>query len=65
MTVFGQSAGGASVNYLLLSKLSEGLFHKGISMSGSALNPWAHISNGEEVRFLKFLIFLLLFVKHS
>ncbi|XP_026479341.1 venom carboxylesterase-6-like [Ctenocephalides felis] len=48
VTVFGQSAGGASVNYLLLSKLSKNLFHKGISMSGSALNPWAHILNGEE-----------------
>lgn len=41
VTIFGQSAGGVAVHYLVLSPLSQGLFHKAISQSGSALNPWA------------------------
>lgn len=41
VTIFGESAGGASVQYLLLSKLTTGLFHKAISQSGAAVNPWA------------------------
>nr|XP_046227122.1 cocaine esterase-like [Scatophagus argus] len=36
VTIFGQSAGGASVSILALSPLSEGLFHKAIAMSGVA-----------------------------
>lgn len=52
MTIFGQSAGGASVNYLMLSDSTKGLFHKAIAMSGSALNPWAHQLNPEEVKHL-------------
>ncbi|CAH1101525.1 unnamed protein product [Psylliodes chrysocephalus] len=41
VTIFGQSAGSASVHYLTLSKLTKGLFHKAIMQSGSAFNPWA------------------------
>ncbi|GLG95970.1 Carboxylic ester hydrolase [Gryllus bimaculatus] len=41
VTIFGESAGGASVHYLMLSPLSKGLFHKVIAQSGCALNPWA------------------------
>nr|XP_022909379.1 esterase B1-like [Onthophagus taurus] len=41
ITLFGHSAGAASVHYLLLSPKSEGLFHKAIIQSGSALDPWA------------------------
>ncbi|KAK3927492.1 Venom carboxylesterase-6 [Frankliniella fusca] len=40
VTLFGMSAGGASVHYHYLSPLSAGLFHRGWSLSGSALNPW-------------------------
>lgn len=40
VTLLGCSAGGASVHYHYLSPLSQGLFHRGWSMSGSALNPW-------------------------
>nr|CAD7399178.1 unnamed protein product [Timema poppensis] len=43
VTIFGESAGGASVHYHLLSPLSTGLFHAAISQSGSALDPWAYI----------------------
>ncbi|XP_012256600.2 esterase FE4-like [Athalia rosae] len=43
VTIFGASAGGASVHYLLLSPLAKGLFHKGIVESGVVLNPWANI----------------------
>ncbi|KAJ9599104.1 hypothetical protein L9F63_010372, partial [Diploptera punctata] len=41
VTIFGESAGGASVHYHMLSPMSRGLFSGGIAQSGSALNPWA------------------------
>ncbi|XP_025262683.1 esterase E4 isoform X1 [Camponotus floridanus] len=41
VTIFGESAGGAIVHYLTLSQLSEGLFHKAISQSGTVTCPWA------------------------
>ena len=41
VTLFGLSAGSASVEYLLISPLSKGLFHKAILQSGSSLNHWA------------------------
>ncbi|XP_071574670.1 juvenile hormone esterase-like [Temnothorax nylanderi] len=41
ITIFGGSAGGAIVHYLTLSPLAKGLFHKAISQSGVAANPWA------------------------
>ncbi|XP_057660384.1 venom carboxylesterase-6-like [Diorhabda carinulata] len=40
VTLTGYSAGGASVHLHYLSPLSRGLFAKGISHSGTAINPW-------------------------
>lgn len=48
VTIFGESAGSAAVQYLILSPLSKGLFHKAIMQSGSALNQWASGSNNKE-----------------
>ncbi|XP_042871788.1 cholinesterase 2-like isoform X2 [Penaeus japonicus] len=42
VTIFGESAGGASVHFHLLSPKSKGLFHRAIMQSGSAMAPWAH-----------------------
>lgn len=39
VTIFGESAGGASVHYLLLSPMAKGLFHKAVLQSGCILNP--------------------------
>lgn len=40
VTIFGISAGSASIDYHLLSPRSKGLFHKAILQSGSCLNHW-------------------------
>ncbi|KAJ8924272.1 hypothetical protein NQ315_007064 [Exocentrus adspersus] len=41
ITLTGLSAGAASVHYHYLSPWSKGLFHRGFSQSGTALQPWA------------------------
>lgn len=41
ITIFGESAGSASITYHLLSPLSKGLFNRAIMQSGSAIAPWA------------------------
>jgi carboxylesterase type B len=45
VTIFGESAGGASVTYHMQSKLSKGLFHRGISESGTNLAPWGAVAH--------------------
>ncbi|KAI8129145.1 Esterase B1 [Lucilia cuprina] len=42
ITLFGESAGSASVHYLMCCPLAKGLFHKAILMSGTLLCPWAY-----------------------
>ncbi|XP_060536329.1 venom carboxylesterase-6-like isoform X2 [Cylas formicarius] len=41
ITLTGLSAGGASVHYHYLSPMSAGLFHRGVSHSGTALQCWS------------------------
>uniref|UniRef100_A0A182PR39 Carboxylic ester hydrolase n=1 Tax=Anopheles epiroticus TaxID=199890 RepID=A0A182PR39_9DIPT len=41
VTIFGESAGGASGTYHMMSPLSQGLFHRVISQSGVNLDAWA------------------------
>ncbi|XP_073950177.1 esterase FE4-like isoform X1 [Choristoneura fumiferana] len=41
VTLYGMSAGGASTELHVLSKTSEGLFHRAIVESASALSVWA------------------------
>uniref|UniRef100_A0A673LQM4 Carboxylic ester hydrolase n=1 Tax=Sinocyclocheilus rhinocerous TaxID=307959 RepID=A0A673LQM4_9TELE len=41
ITIFGESAGGASVNFQILSPKNMGLIRRAISQSGVALCPWA------------------------
>ncbi|XP_049853089.1 juvenile hormone esterase-like [Schistocerca gregaria] len=43
VTIFGESAGAASVHLHMLSPASRGLFSRAISQSGSALSPWATV----------------------
>ncbi|XP_050301907.1 venom carboxylesterase-6-like [Anthonomus grandis grandis] len=52
VTIFGQSAGSASVSYQLLSPLSKGLYRGAILESGSALSPWAYQRNETEITFM-------------
>ncbi|XP_076264549.1 esterase FE4-like isoform X1 [Rhynchophorus ferrugineus] len=51
VTIFGQSAGSASVSYLLLSPLATGLFRAAILESGSALSPWGYQRNHVEIAY--------------
>uniref|UniRef100_A0A1L8DJ77 Carboxylic ester hydrolase n=1 Tax=Nyssomyia neivai TaxID=330878 RepID=A0A1L8DJ77_9DIPT len=48
VTLSGFSAGGASTHLHYLSPQSSGLFHRGISHSGCALNPWVLAENSRE-----------------
>ncbi|XP_068628362.1 uncharacterized protein [Battus philenor] len=41
VTLMGHGTGAASVNFLMLSPISNALFHRAILMSGSALSDWA------------------------
>ncbi|XP_068620688.1 juvenile hormone esterase-like [Battus philenor] len=41
VTIFGESAGAASVSLHIVSPMSRGLFHKAILQSGTSLAPWA------------------------
>ncbi|KAL4720082.1 hypothetical protein ACJJTC_017325 [Scirpophaga incertulas] len=41
VTIFGESAGAASVHLHMLSNASTGLFHGAIAQSGLAMSPWA------------------------
>ncbi|XP_044735104.1 juvenile hormone esterase-like [Chrysoperla carnea] len=45
VTIFGESAGAASVHLLYLSPLAKGLFHRAIAQSGAATNPWVTSPN--------------------
>ncbi|KAG8235925.1 hypothetical protein J437_LFUL014281 [Ladona fulva] len=47
VTIYGYSAGSASVQFHLVSPLSAGLFHRAVSSSGSALSRWALGSNAK------------------
>lgn len=42
ITVFGESAGAASTNYMMITEQTRGLFHRAILMSGNVLCNWAH-----------------------
>lgn len=46
VTIFGGSAGGASVGFHMLSPLSKGLFHGAILQSGSPVCMWAATAPG-------------------
>ncbi|XP_033850874.3 bile salt-activated lipase-like [Acipenser ruthenus] len=41
ITLFGESAGSASVNFQILTPYNKGLVRRAISQSGVALSPWA------------------------
>jgi len=55
VTLFGESAGGASVSYHLHSDKSQDLFKNAIAQSGSLLSPWAMLSVEEAHRRSKIL----------
>lgn len=41
VTIFGESAGGASVHFQMLTPKAKGLFSRAIMQSGTAVCPWA------------------------
>lgn len=54
----GESAGGASVHYHLISPMSKGLFNRAICFSGAVFNPWASASANYEKYLRKFVVSL-------
>ncbi|XP_072044517.1 uncharacterized protein [Amphiura filiformis] len=51
VTIFGESAGAASISMHTLSPLSVGLFSRAIMQSGAAIDPWAF--NTDTVNYAK------------
>lgn len=51
ITIFGCSAGAAATSHHLVSKMSEGLFHKAICQSGVCLNEWGYSIYGRDRAF--------------
>ncbi|XP_058799390.1 juvenile hormone esterase-like [Phymastichus coffea] len=51
VTIFGGSAGAASVHFLTMSPMAKGLFHKAICQSGTAISTWATKKNPKKVAF--------------
>lgn len=51
VTIFGESAGGVAIHFLVLSSMSNGLFHRAIAHSGAALNPWGLQPNPNAIAF--------------
>ncbi|KAF7274594.1 hypothetical protein GWI33_012721 [Rhynchophorus ferrugineus] len=51
VTLFGQSAGGASIGYLILSPSAARLFRAAILESGTPLCPWAYQRNQTEITY--------------
>ncbi|XP_072309586.1 bile salt-activated lipase-like [Eucyclogobius newberryi] len=49
ITLFGESAGGASVNFQILTPHNKGLIRRAISQSGVALCPWGIIQSPRRV----------------
>ncbi|XP_055850797.1 esterase B1-like [Episyrphus balteatus] len=43
ITVFGESAGGASTHYMCITDQTKGLFHRAVMMSGAAIAPWGSV----------------------
>ncbi|XP_002070360.3 esterase B1 [Drosophila willistoni] len=55
ITLFGQSAGAASVHFMMCMPEAKDLFHKAIMMSGSMLCPWTQ-SPGKDVLFCQLAV---------
>ncbi|CAG4936520.1 unnamed protein product [Colias eurytheme] len=51
ITIFGESAGAASVTYHLLSPMSKGLFNKVIAQSGTCTVDWAQTIDAQDRAF--------------
>ena len=61
VTIFGESAGGLSVAMHLLTPKSNGLFHRAIMQSGTALAPsWGMITPENAVEYAGTYIYFLM-----
>ncbi|XP_043655443.1 esterase B1 [Drosophila teissieri] len=49
ITLFGESAGAASVHFMMCLPQAKGLFHKAIMMSGSMLSPWVNAPERDNI----------------
>ena len=62
VTVFGQSAGAASISYLLTAPAAQGLFHRAIMQSGGGMKPpvneWGRCLQSGEKLGIKFFEYM-------
>lgn len=56
ISLFGQSAGGASVGHHLIAEQSWNYFHKALMISGNMMSPWGLETNIEKARSDAFLL---------
>lgn len=56
LQLFGESAGGCSVHYMMMSDLAKDLFHKAILMSGCGLNNWSIMADANSYKELAALL---------
>ena len=64
VTIFGESAGGLSIAMHLLTPKSNGLFHRAIMQSGTALAPsWGMITPENAVEYAGIFFLMKLFKK--
>jgi para-nitrobenzyl esterase len=50
VTIFGESAGSWSVNFMVASPLAKGLFHRAIGQSGAGFGPMVHLDEDRSGR---------------
>lgn len=55
VTIFGESAGSASIQLLVVSPMTKGLYHRAIAQSGAATNFWTSGPSDGSYKYAEFV----------